>query len=103
MRRSLWILPFAIALSLIAVVAVTRDAIGREVQPVYLGRMLIGWDLEDLPENPSIAEQIDAGHKELAVEQSIDEGLDSNREVFEYFNEIATKLVTASDQSRSFR
>jgi predicted Zn-dependent protease len=102
MRRSFWIFPSAIAFSLITIVAAPRDAIGRESQPVYLGRMLIGWDLEDLPENPSIAEQIDAGHKELAVEQSIDEGLDSNREVFEYFNEIAAKLLAASDQKPLF-
>ena len=74
----------------------------RDLQPVYLGRMLIGWDIEDMPENPSIEQQIEAGHKQLAVEQGIDQALDSNREVFEYFNDIAAKLLAASDQKPLF-
>ena len=70
--------------------------------PVYLGRMYLGSDIADLPETPTIEQQIAAGHKQVGIARGIDNGLDSNREVFDYFNEIAAKLVAASDQKPLF-
>jgi len=93
---------FANLILLIALAIAPREAIGGELKPVFLGRMFMGWDLADLPENPSIEQQIDAGRKQLAAERGIDEGLDSNREVLEYFNDIATKLIAVSDQKPLF-
>jgi predicted Zn-dependent protease len=70
--------------------------------PVYLGRMYIGSDLADLPENPSIEQQIAAGRKQVGFARGTDNRLDSNSEVFDYFNDIAAKLVAASDQKPLF-
>jgi len=70
--------------------------------PVYLGRMYIGSDIADLPENPTIEQQIAAGRKQVGFSRGGDNGLDSNREVFDYFNDIAAKLIAASDQKPLF-
>ncbi len=86
----------------VAMLSMPRVALCGEGQCVYLGRMLIGWDIADLPENPSIEQQIEAGRKQIAAERVIDEALDSNREVFEYYNDIVAKLVAGSDQKPAF-
>ncbi len=70
--------------------------------PIFLGRMYLGSDIADLPENPTIEQQIAAGRKQVDIARGIDNGLDSNREVFDYFNDIAVKLVAASDQKPLF-
>jgi predicted Zn-dependent protease len=91
----------AIAMSaLIAVFALPPSALCHDA--VMLGDMLIGWDIADLPANPSIQQQIDAGKKQLVVIRDDDSGLDSNREVHDYFNEIVAKLLAASDQKPAF-
>jgi predicted Zn-dependent protease len=86
----------------LAMLSVPRIALCREGQGVYLGRMLLGWDIGDLPENPTLEEQIEAGRKQLAAERETDEALDSNREVFEHFNDLAARLVAGSEQKPAF-
>jgi predicted Zn-dependent protease len=86
-------LPFIIGLAL-AIAALPNSAAAH--QPVMLGPMLLGYDLDDLPQNPSIAQQVDAGQKQLAVIREDNPTLDSNAEVVEYFNAIAKKLIAAS-------
>ncbi len=76
--------------------AAPQSALAHE--PVVLGEMLIGWDIGDLPANPTIKEQIDAGQKQLVVIREDDSGLDSNQEVHDYFNQIVAKLLAGSDQ-----
>lgn len=71
-------------------------------QPVTLGPMLLGYDLDDLPENPSIDQQIEAGRKQLAVLREDNPTIDSNAEVLEYFNAIVKKLLAASPQPAPF-
>jgi beta-barrel assembly-enhancing protease len=103
MRLEFPLSSFAIATLLcVAMLAMPRAALCGELQGVYLGRMLIGWDIADLPENPSMEEQIYAGRKQLAAERGIDEALDSNREVFVYFNDLVARLVAGSDQKPAF-
>lgn len=69
---------------------------------VRLGRMLIGYDIADLPVDPTPQQQIEAGPKQIAVVRENDPGLDSNAEVHGYFNEIASKLLAASYQKPIF-
>jgi predicted Zn-dependent protease len=69
---------------------------------VYLGRMYIGSDIADLPENPTVEQQVAAGRKQVGYARGIDGRLDSNGEVVDYFNAIAAKLIAASDQNPLF-
>ncbi len=92
---------FAIAM-LIAIVGWSRVSSSAASGPVYLGRMYLGSDIADLPENPTIAQQIAAGRKQVSYARGTDHGLDSNREVFDYFNDIAAKLIAASEQKPLF-
>jgi hypothetical protein len=69
---------------------------------VRLGRMLIGYDIADLPKDPTPQQQIEAGRKQIDTAREDDPGLDSNAEVHDYFNEIASGLVAASDQKLLF-
>jgi predicted Zn-dependent protease len=69
---------------------------------VSLGRMLVGWDIADLPADPTPEQQIEAGRKQIAVLREDDSGLDSNGEVHDYFNQIVSKLLAASDQKPPF-
>ena len=95
--RGVWVFAASLVLS---IAAMPRYAGAH--QPVTLGPMFIGYDLEDLPENPSIAQQIDAGQKQLAVMREDNPTLDSNAEVIEYFNAIVKKLIAASPQPPPF-
>jgi predicted Zn-dependent protease len=92
----------SLVLAVASVTAIATPDLARCGHPVYLGRMHLGDDIEDLPLEPSIAQQIDAGRKQLAESAQEDSGMDSNREVFEYFNDIAAKLIAASDQKPLF-
>ena len=69
---------------------------------VRLGRMLIGYDIADLPRDPTPQQQIEAGRKQIVVAREDDPGLDSNAEVHDYFNQIASKLLAASEQKPLF-
>lgn len=69
---------------------------------VRLGRMLIGYDIADLPMNPTPQQQIEAGRKQIDVAREDDPGLDSNAEVHDYFNQIAARLLAASEQKPLF-
>ncbi|HLI82035.1 MAG TPA: M48 family metallopeptidase [Candidatus Binataceae bacterium] len=69
---------------------------------VLLGRMLVGWDIGDLPADPTPQQQIEAGHKQIAVLREDDPGLDSNGEVHDYFNQIVSKLLATADQKPLF-
>jgi len=103
MRQAFSMARLAIApLLCLAMLAMPRTALSRERQPVYLGRMFIGWDLADLPENPSVEQQIQAGRTQLAAARGVDERIDSNGEIFDYFNQIAARLIAASDQEPLF-
>ena len=64
--------------------------------------MLIGYDIGDLPKDPTPQQQIEAGRKQIEIAREDDPGLDSNAEVHDYFNQIASKLVAASDQKPLF-
>ena len=48
-------------------------------KPVMLDGLLIGYDL-NLPDNPTIEQEIDAGQHQVEVLKSEDETLDSDRE-----------------------
>src|ERR1022692_4897820 len=97
MLRNLPTVTLAIAItSLVGVLAAPQPALCHDA--VMLGEMLIGWDIADLPANPSLQQQIDAGRKQLAVIKDDDSGLDSNQEVHDYLNQIEAKLLAASDQ-----
>lgn len=92
-----WTIGLALAIvSLAVVLATPRTALCHDA--VALAGMLIGWDIADLPATPSIEQQIGAGRKQLAVIRDDDSGLDSNQEVYDYFNQIVAKLLAASDQ-----
>src|SRR5262249_14626393 len=69
---------------------------------VRLGRMLIGYDIADLPADPTSQQQIEAGRKQIDVAREDDPVLDSNAEVHDYFNEIASRLLAASGQKPLF-
>lgn len=71
-------------------------------KPVYLGPMFLGYDLDDLPESPTIEQQIAAGERQVAALKERDHTLDSNRELYEYFNGIAARLVEHSEQRAPF-
>ena len=92
---------FAIAM-LMAALGLPKASSSAASGPVYLGRMYLGSDVADLPENPTVAEQIAAGRKQVGYARGTDHGLDSNREVFDYFNQIAAKLIAASEQKPLF-
>ena len=64
--------------------------------------MLVGWDIGDLPAEPTVQQQIDAGRKQIAVDREDDPGLDANGEVHDYYNQIVAKLLAASDQKPPF-
>ena len=101
MLRNLPTVTLAIAItSLVGVLAAPQPALCHDA--VMLGEMLIGWDIADLPANPSLQQQIDAGRKQLAVIKDDDSGLDSNQEVHDYLNQIEAKLLAASDQKPAF-
>jgi hypothetical protein len=69
---------------------------------VKLDRVLIGYDIADLPTVPTPKQQIEAGRKQIDVAREDDPGLDSNAEVHDYFNLIASKLLAASEQKPFF-
>jgi len=85
--------------SLFAIVATPQSAWYHD--EVRLGRMLIGYDIADLPKDPT-QQQIEAGRKQIEVAREDDPGLDSNAEVHDYFNQIASKLLAASEQKPPF-
>ena len=87
-------------LSLFAIAAAPQPAWCHD--EVRLGRMLIGYDIADLPADPTPQQQIEAGRKQIDVAREDDPGLDSNAEVHDYFNEIASKLLAASEQKPLF-
>jgi predicted Zn-dependent protease len=99
MLRARLALPFIVGLML-AIAGLPNSAAAH--QPVTLGPMLLGYDLDDLPQNPSIEQQIDAGRRQLAVIREDNPTLDSNSEVVEYFNAIVKKLIAASPQPPPF-
>jgi predicted Zn-dependent protease len=69
---------------------------------VRLGRMLIGYDIADLPKDPTPQQQIEAGRKQIDIAREDDPGLDSNAEVHDYFNEIVSKLLASHGQKPLF-
>jgi beta-barrel assembly-enhancing protease len=91
----------AIALvSVLGIVAIPEPAWCQD--EVRLGRVLIGYDIADLPNDPTPQQQIEAGRKQIDVAREDDPGLDSNGEVHDYFNQIASKLLAASEQKPLF-
>ena len=69
---------------------------------VRLGRMLIGYDIADLPKDPTLQQQIEAGRKQIDVAREDDPRLDSNAEVHDYFNQIASRLLALSEEKPLF-
>jgi beta-barrel assembly-enhancing protease len=60
--------------------------------------MLLGWDIEDLPANATIEQQIEAGNKQVAAYKEEDLSLDQDRELCEYFGDIEAKLIKNYDK-----
>ena len=61
-------------------------------KPVMLDGMLLGYDL-DLPDPPSIEQQIAAGKQQLEFLRQQDQTLDSQGELVDYFNGIVAQLL----------
>ncbi len=76
-----------------ALLAISAPAPALVQKPVMLDGMLIGYDL-DLPDNPTIQQQIDAGKKQVEILKNEDATLDSDREAYDYFNGLAARLLT---------
>ena len=64
----------------------------RAQKPVMLDGLMLGYDL-DLPDNPTVEQQIDAGKHQVEVLKTEDETLDSDREAYDYFNSLAARLL----------
>jgi predicted Zn-dependent protease len=60
------------------------------------GPIVIDPDL-DLPANPTIEQQVTAGHKQLERIKGGDPSLDSNQELVAYFNDLAKRLLAAQN------
>jgi predicted Zn-dependent protease len=61
-------------------------------KPVMLDGMLLGYDL-DLPDPPSIEQEIAAGNRQVEILKNDDETMDSDREACDYFNALAARLL----------
>ncbi len=61
-----------------------------------LGFFILGYDLENLPADPTIAQQIAAGQHQLAILKNDEPSFDSNHEMVEYLNGIVARLVRIS-------
>jgi len=102
MKAHPYVLGLAVTLLLCATMLKPCDAAEHDLEPVFLGRMLVGYGIAGLPENPSVEEQIKAGLLQIEVERGDDDRLDANGEVFDYFNQIAAKLVASSERKPLF-
>jgi len=61
-------------------------------KPVMLDGLLLGYDL-DMPDDPSVAEQVAAGNHQIEVLRQEDQTLDSQTDLVEYFNSIVAQLL----------
>ena len=85
-----------ILLTFIMLVACPRTSVAVDIEKI--DDLMVGYGLKDLPDNPSLAQQIDAGHREIEVWRQIDPDLDADRDVVEYLSAIKSRLLAASDQ-----
>ena len=67
-----------------------------------VGFLILGYDLEDLPEDPTVKQQIEAGQHQIAILKSDEPSFDSNQEMVEYLNAIVGKLLRASHHDPPF-
>ena len=70
-------------------------------RPIYLGPIFLGYDL-DMPDNPSVEQQVAAGKKQIVYLRQEDATLDSDHAVYEYFNSITVRLLEHSDTRPPF-
>ncbi len=70
-------------------------------RPINLGPIFLGYDL-DMPDNPSIEQQIEGGKKQIVYMRQEDATLDSDHAVYEYFNSITARLLEHSDARAPF-
>jgi predicted Zn-dependent protease len=74
----------------VAILMLSASAVAQK--PVRLDGMLLGYGL-DLPDPPSIEQQIAAGKQQLEFLRQQDQTLDSQGELVEYFNGIVAQLL----------
>ncbi len=92
-KRALWIIA---ALSLVSLVA---SSVARAQQITRVGFLILGYDLDSLPDDPTVQQQIEAGNHQIAIFKSDESSFDSNGEMVEYLNAIVAKLVVTSHRS----
>jgi predicted Zn-dependent protease len=71
-------------------------------KPFYLGPMFLGYDLGDLPVNPTPEQEVTTGARQLAVLRESDQSLDSNAELLDYFRGIAAALLKGHEREAQF-
>lgn len=74
----------------VAILILSASALAQK--PVMLDGMLLGYGL-DLPDPPSIEQQIAAGKQQVEFLRQQDQTLDSQGELVEYFNGIVAQLL----------
>ena len=77
-------------LGCVAIVVLSASTLAQK--PVMLDGMLLGYDL-DLPDPPSVEQQIAAGKQQLEFLRQQDQTLDSQGELVDYFNGIVAQLL----------
>lgn len=92
LRASLALMMFCLPMGLIG----ARAQAAAACCGYYSGPIVIDPDL-DLPANPSIEQQVAAGHKEIERIKDGDLNLDSNHDLVDYFNDLAKRLLAAQD------
>jgi predicted Zn-dependent protease len=75
-----------------ALLAMCAPAGALAQKPVMLDGMLLGYDL-DLPDPPSIEQEVAAGKQQVEILRKDDATLDSDREADDYFNGLAARLL----------
>lgn len=70
-------------------------------KPVFLGPLYLGTDL-NLPDNPTVAEEVAAGKHQIELLKDGDLTLDHDREALDYFNSLSGALVKGHQEEQSF-
>jgi predicted Zn-dependent protease len=81
---------FGIGVAWVAVLAASTSGLAQK--PVMLDGYLLGYDL-DMPDPPSVEQQIAAGKQQVEFLRQEDQTLDSQTDLVEYFNSIVAQLL----------